>query len=187
LPPPANSISPFTLTPNIAKSFKNYPDEYENPEDKEFTDSKVQTSTTGKRKIADRFAQKKRRKNTISQLRKRKLCLIGSTSCAAGADFDTFHLEMFPFLTCIRKTAISMEADGSCPFHALADQLYNDPDRGEKLRKTVIEFMAHDRDIFKAMLPLRDVYDRQHGKVALRRDEDAQFDEYLRLLAGDGI
>jgi OTU-like cysteine protease len=46
--------------------------------------------------------------------------------------------------------------------------------------------MADNRDVFKAMLPLRDVHDSQSGKLALRWDEDAQFDEYLRLLAKDG-
>jgi hypothetical protein len=181
-------------SPNIpdtqhCQEFQSNPDEYEDPEDQEFADSEVQTGTTGKRKRAGSSAQKQRKKNTISQLRKRKLSLIGSTSYTAGADFDYPKIaptEMFPSLTRIRKTAISMEADGSCLFHALADQLYNDPDRGEELRKTVVEFMADNRDVFKAMLPLRDVHDSQSGKLALRWDEDAQFDEYLRLLARDG-
>ena len=70
--------------------------------------------------------------------------------------------EMFPPLTRIRKTANSIEADGSCLFHALADQLYNDP---EELRKTVVEFMADNRDVFKAILPFRDVHDSQSGKL----------------------
>lgn len=93
---------------------------------------------------------------------------------------------MFPSLTRIRKTAMFMGADGSCLFHALADQLYNHPDRGEDLRKTVVEYMADNRNVFEAMLPLRDVHDSQSGKLALRWDEDAQFDKYLRLLARDG-
>ena len=83
---------------------------------------------------------------------------------------------MFPSLTRIHKTAISMEADGSCLFQALADQLYNDSDRSEELRKTVVEFMADNRNIFEAILPLRDVHDSQSGKLALRWDEVAQFD-----------
>ena len=66
-----------------------------------------------------------------------------------------------------------------------ADQLYNDPDRGEELRKTVIEYMADNRNVSKAILPLRDAHGSQTGELALCWDEDAQFDEYLRLLARD--
>ena len=73
--------------------------------------------------------------------------------------------------------------DWSYLFHALSDQLYNDPDRGEELRKTVVEYMADNRNVFKAILPLRDDHGSQSGELALRWDEDAEFDEYLRLLA----
>ena len=69
--------------------------------------------------------------------------------------------------------------------YCTTDQLYNDPDRGEELRKTVIEYMADNRNVFKAILPLRDAHGSQTGELALRWDEDAQFDEYLRLLARD--
>jgi hypothetical protein len=170
-----------------SQEFQSNPDEYEDPEDQEFADSQVQTSTTGNRKRAGSSAQKQHKKNTISQPQKSKLSLIGSISYATGADFDCPKIapprgELFHSLTRIRKTAISIEAGGSCLFHALADQLYNDP---EELRKTVVEFMADNRDIFKAMLPFRDVHDSQSGKVALRWDEDALFDEHLRLLARD--
>jgi hypothetical protein len=50
----------------------------------------------------------------------------------------------------------------------------------------VVEFRADNRDVLQAKLPLRDVHDSQSGKPALRWDEDAQFDEYIRLLTRDG-
>lgn len=177
----AECNSPKIHDTQHSQEFQSKSDEYEDPEGQEF----VQTGTTGKRKRAGSSARKQRKKNTISQPRKRKLSLIGSTSYTAGADFDYPKIastEICPSLTLIRKTAICMEADGSCLFHALADQLYNDPDRSEELRKTVVEYMADNRNVFKAMLPLRDVHDSQSGELALRWDEDAQFDEYLRLL-----
>jgi len=90
---------------------------------------------------------------------------------------------MFPSATAISKTALSMKADGSCLFHALADQICHDPNRADKVREAIVNFMAGNRDVFKAMLPLSDIHPSQSDNGPLDRNENAQLDEYHRLLA----
>jgi OTU-like cysteine protease len=123
------------------------------------------------------------------------LSLIDSTNhTTAGSTFDGLKIipniappQMFPSLTAIGKTAISMKANGSCLFHALADQICHDPDQVDEVREAVVNFMADTRDVFKAMLPLNDIHDSQSKEFPLSWEENAQLDEYLRLLAKKGV
>ncbi len=90
---------------------------------------------------------------------------------------------MFPSSIAISKTAISMKADGSCHLHALADQIYHDPNRADEVREAIVNFMAGNRDVFQALLPLSDIHPSQSDNGPVDRNENARLDEYLRLLA----
>ena len=57
---------------------------------------------------------------------------------------------MFPSLARIHKTAISVDADRSC-FHALANQIFNDPDLDKELRQTVVKYLDVNRNVFKGL------------------------------------
>ena len=94
---------------------------------------------------------------------------------------------MFPSLTTLGKVAISMKADGNCLFHALADQICLDSNQAGEVRMAIVNFIADNRDVYRALLPLSDIHNGQSQEYPLNLDEFAQFDEYLHLLAKDGI
>jgi hypothetical protein len=95
------------------------------------------------------------------------LSFIDSTNhTTAGSTFNGLKIipniappQMFPSLTAIGTTAISMKANGSCLFHALADQICHDPNQADEVREAIVNFIADNRDVFKAMLPLNDIHD----------------------------
>ena len=107
----------------------------------------------------------------------------GSTVDGPNIIPDIAPPRMFPSATAISKTAISMKADGSCLFHALADQICHDPNRADEVREAIVNFMAGNRDVFQALLPLSDIHPSQSDNGSLDRNINAQLDEYLRLLA----
>lgn len=85
----------------------------------------------------------------------------GSTVDGPNIIPDIAPPRMFPSATAIGKTAISMKADGSCLFHALADQICHDPNRADEVREAIINFMAGNRDVFQAFLTLSDIHPSQ--------------------------
>lgn len=109
--------------------------------------------------------------------------ITGSTVDGPNIIPDITLPRMFPSSTAISKTAISMKADGSCHLHALADQIYHDPNRADEVREAIVNFIAGNRDVFQALLPLSDIHPSQSDNGPLDRNENAQLDEYLRLLA----
>ena len=102
-------------------------------------------------------------------------------------------LDMFPTITSMNMRAISMDPDGSCLFHALADQILSDLTQSNQIRQAAVHYMAENRDTFKNMLPLDDLVGRSALKRLCCKDaevlrgedvgKDAQFNQYLDLLA----
>lgn len=112
----------------------------------------------------------------------------GSTTDEAKIIPNIAPPQMFPSVTIMGKTAISMKPDGSCLFHALADQICRDSDQADNIREAIVNFMARNRDVFKAMLPLDDIHPGQgQEEDSLDWDEDSRLERYLILLTKKGV
>jgi hypothetical protein len=57
----------------------------------------------------------------------------------------------------------------------------------KQARSAIVNFIADNRDTYRALLPLSDIHNGQAQGFPSNCDDNAQFDEYLRLLAQDGI
>ncbi len=47
-------------------------------------------------------------------------------------------LDMFPTIASMDMRAISMDPDGTCLFHALADQILDDPTQSNQIRQAAV-------------------------------------------------
>ncbi|KAF4471394.1 saccharopine dehydrogenase, partial [Fusarium albosuccineum] len=129
------------------------------------------------------------------QMRHCSLSLVDSTKHTATSSRvdepkiipDIAPSQMFPSVTIIGKTAVSMKPDGNCLFYALADQICQDPNQADNIREAIINFMAGNRDVFKAMLPLNDIHPSQGQEDSFDWDENVRLERYLLLLAKKGV
>ncbi|KAJ3526570.1 hypothetical protein NM208_g11126 [Fusarium decemcellulare] len=111
----------------------------------------------------------------------------GSTADEPKLITDIAPSQMFPSVTIIGKSAVSMKPDGNCLFYALADQICQDPNQADNIREAIITFMADNRDVFKTMLPLNDIHPSQGQEDSFDWNENVRLERYLLLLAKKGV
>ncbi|KAH7273286.1 hypothetical protein B0J15DRAFT_96574 [Fusarium solani] len=124
---------------------------------------------------------------SLSLVHSNKYSDTGSTTDEAKIIPNIAPPQMFPSVTVMGKTAISMKPDGSCLFYALTDQIFRDPNQADNIREAIVNFMARNRDVFKAMLPLNDIHPSQGQEDSLDCDENSRLERYLLLLTKKGV